>query len=250
MHVSTREGQALARVFACLAEDLSEREVRERAGLALLDLLRADHFASYVWDGQRGVFGGGVWLNMDSANLAHYESWFQYHDPITFLLQARRHATAVSEVLPHRELVRTSFFQDFLARDGLHWGINLHAFDGNQALGDLRIWRGRRRSEFEPRDKALLDLIEPAFIAALRRTRRQAPAPAAGEPGQAVFSPRERRVAHLLAQGRTDKEIARELGISVTTVRTYLRRMAEKTGVTRRAALARWGCDDGVTGPA
>lgn len=64
---------------------------------------------------------------------------------------------------------------------------------------------------------------------------------AAEAPGAAALSPRERLVARLLAQGCTDKQIARELGIGVPTVRTYLRRMAEKTGVTRRAALARWG---------
>jgi DNA-binding CsgD family transcriptional regulator len=267
MHLSTRESQALARIFELLAEGLASRELREQVGRALLDLLRADQFASYVWDGQAGRFADAVWLNMEGSNLARYESWFQYHDPITFELQRRRHATAVSEVMPHRELRRTEFFVDFLARDGLHWGINLHAFDGAHALGDLRIWRARQRSEFEPRDKALLDLVEPAFVAALRRARtwreptvdpnaagREATAIAApadrdfgrgadslvgcGPHPRSPFSARERAVAELIAAGRTDKEIARALGISVSSVRTYLRRLADKTGANRRAALA------------
>jgi DNA-binding CsgD family transcriptional regulator len=231
MVLSQSEQRALARVFAALAESAGEREMRERVGMALLDLLRADHFASYVWDARRGVFGDGVWLNMDPANLARYEAWYQHRDPITFALQARRHATAVSEVMAHRELRRCEFFNDFLARDGLHWGINLHAFDSDErALGDLRIWRGRRRREFEPHDKALLDLIEPAFIAALRRARVADAGP---------LSAREQQVARCVAQGLTDKEIARELGIAVSSVRTYLRRMADKCGVKHRAGIAR-----------
>ena len=128
MHLSTPEQAALKRTFALLAEDLGEREVRLTLGEALLELLRADQFASFVWDGQAQRFADGVWLHMDPANLARYDAWFQYHDPITFKLQACRRATAVSEVMPHRELARTEFFNDFLARDGLHWGINLHAF--------------------------------------------------------------------------------------------------------------------------
>lgn len=246
MHLSTRESRALARIFELLAEGLASRELREQVGRALLDLLRADQFASYVWDAGQQQFADGVWLNMDDANLARYEAWFQYHDPITFELQRRRHATAVSEVMPHRELRRSEFFVDFLARDGLHWGINLHAFDGAQALGDLRIWRARQRREFEPRDKALLDLVEPAFVAALRRAQaaRDAAAlpPRVGEGldgcARGVISTREREVAELIAAGRTDKEIARALGISVSSVRTYLRRLADKTGAHRRAALA------------
>ena len=90
---------------------------------------------------------------MDPANLDGYGEWHQHHDPITFVLQAQRRATRVTEVMPQRELMRTAFFNDF-SRDGLHWGMNLHAFDGMQALGDLRIcaaqgargfWRSRER---------------------------------------------------------------------------------------------------------
>ena len=242
MHLTSSEQIALKRTFALLAEDLGEREVRLTLGQSLLDLLRADQFASFVWNADAQRFDDAVWLNMDPANLARYDAWFQYHDPITFELQARRRATAVSEVMAHRELERTEFFNDFLARDGLHWGVNLHAFDGEQALGDLRIWRARRRREFEPHDKALLDLIEPAFIAALRRARRPA-APANVAPDAAagvVLSPREREVALAVLRGLTDKEIARELAVSVSSVRTYLNRLFDKTGAARRAGLAQW----------
>ncbi|RVT52292.1 helix-turn-helix transcriptional regulator [Rubrivivax albus] len=232
MHLSTREQHALARVFALLAEGHAPRPLRLALGEALLDLLQADHFASFVWDGERGVFQDGVWLNMDAANLAAYDAWFQHHDPITLKLQACRHATEVSEVMPYDALRRTAFFNDFLARDGLHWGINLHAFEGDHALGDLRIWRGRQRVGFDAHDKALLDLVEPAFVAALARQRADDTA--------ARLSPRERAVALALRRGLTDKQIARELDLAVTSVRTYLVRLQQKTGAQRRAGIAAW----------
>jgi DNA-binding CsgD family transcriptional regulator len=237
MFLSGPEQRALASCFALLAQDLNEREIRERIGRATLDLFRADYFASYVWSPEDGRFVDGVSINMDPSNLHKYDAWYQYRDPITFALQSKRHATAVSEVMPRNELVRTEFFNDFLARDGLHWGINLHAFDGAQALGDLRIWRGRSRREFDGHDKLLLDMIEPAFAAALRRAhdaRRPSPAPAQ----LATLSRRELEVARCVCRGLTDKEIARELAIALPSVRTYLQRLFDKLGVHRRAGLA------------
>jgi DNA-binding CsgD family transcriptional regulator len=236
MFLSGNEQRALATCFSLLAEDLNEREIRERMGQATLALFRADHFASYIWSAPTGCFSQPVAINMDPANLQRYEAWYQYRDPITFALQSRRHATLVSEVLPRRDFLKTEFFNDFLARDGLHWGINLHAFDGDEALGDLRIWRDRSGSEFTAHDKQLLDLLEPAFVAALRRARRSLPAPSALP--LAALSRRELEVARCVCRGLTDKEIARELAIALPSVRTYLQRLFEKLGVHRRAGLA------------
>ncbi len=236
MFLSGTEQRALATCFSLLAEDLNEREIRERMGQATLALFRADHFASYIWSAPSGCFAHPVAIHMDPANLQRYEAWYQYRDPITFALQSRRHATLVSEVMPRRDFLKTEFFNDFLARDGLHWGINLHAFDGDEALGDLRIWRGRRGNEFTAHDKQLLDMLEPAFVAALRRARRSLPAPATLPP--AVLSRREMEVARCVCRGLTDKEIARELAIALPSVRTYLQRLFDKLGVHRRAGLA------------
>src|SRR5687767_5802184 len=221
MYLSAAEQRTLSTCFALLAQDLNEREIRKRIGEATLALFRADYFASYVWSAQQASFNDGVFLNMDPANLRRYEDWYQYRDPITFILQSRRHATAVSEVMPRRALLKTEFFNDFLARDGLHWGINLHAFDGDEALGDLRIWRGRRGEEFTAHDEQLLDMLEPAFVAALRRARRSLPAGSASTLPLAALSRREMEVARCVCRGLTDKEIARELAIALPSVRTY-----------------------------
>jgi DNA-binding CsgD family transcriptional regulator len=190
-----------------------------------------------VWDAESGSFGRRVALNMDPANLDRYAQWHQHHDPITFVLQARRRATRVTEVMPQRALMRTPFFNDFLSRDGLHWGMNLHAFHGERALGDLRIWRRRGRGDFGEHEKALLDLIEPAFAGALQRANRVGARPAAALP---QLSPREQQVARAVREGLTDKDIARRMAVGVPTVRTYLRRIFGKLGIERRSALAGW----------
>ncbi|MBQ0931163.1 helix-turn-helix transcriptional regulator [Ideonella alba] len=54
-----------------------------------------------------------------------------------------------------------------------------------------------------------------------------------------VLPPRELGVALLYAHGHTHKQIARELGLSPSTVRTYLRDAYQRLGVSTKAALAR-----------
>ncbi len=50
--------------------------------------------------------------------------------------------------------------------------------------------------------------------------------------------PRQREVLSLLAQGRTDSQIAMQLGISVATVRTYLIRLYRDNGWRNRTEAA------------
>jgi len=53
-----------------------------------------------------------------------------------------------------------------------------------------------------------------------------------------ALSPREREVSELLAQGRTNAEIARVLYISEVTVKVHVRHILQKLGVRNRAEAA------------
>jgi DNA-binding CsgD family transcriptional regulator len=63
------------------------------------------------------------------------------------------------------------------------------------------------------------------------------------------LSEREREIVALLAGGATDAQIARELYLSVNTVRSHLERIRDKTGARRRAELVRYAMQAGI-GPA
>jgi DNA-binding CsgD family transcriptional regulator len=70
---------------------------------------------------------------------------------------------------------------------------------------------------------------------ALKLTDPGPPQPAA--PGSGPLSARERELVRLVAQGRTNAEIADEPFISVRTVSSHLDRIRDKTGCRRRADL-------------
>jgi predicted ATPase/DNA-binding CsgD family transcriptional regulator len=72
------------------------------------------------------------------------------------------------------------------------------------------------------------------------------PAPAQAAPGSALLSARERELVALVAQGRTDAQIAERLFISIRTVRTHLDRIRGKSGCRRRADLTRLALQEGI----
>jgi DNA-binding CsgD family transcriptional regulator len=64
--------------------------------------------------------------------------------------------------------------------------------------------------------------------------------------GLAQLSARERELVTLVAQGRTDAQIAAQLYISVSTVRSHLERIRDKSGCRRRADLTRLALQAGL----
>lgn len=65
-----------------------------------------------------------------------------------------------------------------------------------------------------------------------------------GEDGEAL-SPREMETLRLIAQGFSNKEIARRIDVSVKSVETYKARAAEKLGLRTRAEIIRYGAAHG-----
>jgi len=243
MYLTARQSQVLAGLFDHLTSNFDARDVRLQIGFDLLELLDADYFASFVWDAERQRFADRIAINMDEANLRNYDFYYQFHDPITHKLQQRRDPTLVNEIMPQENLIRTEFFNDFLARDGLYWGVNLYAYDGDHNIGDLRIWRARHRENFNEDTVELLRILKPAFTNALKNaTPRQ---PFTREPGGRFLcaatglglTAREADVAALVARGLTDKDIARSLNMAFSTVRTHVQSVFAKLRVHSRSAL-------------
>ena len=63
------------------------------------------------------------------------------------------------------------------------------------------------------------------------------------------LSEREREVLRLIAEGRTYKEMAELLALSVKTIESYRERIKEKLGLNTRAELVRYALERGLLGP-
>lgn len=66
-----------------------------------------------------------------------------------------------------------------------------------------------------------------------------------GPPGGDVLSHREEEILRLITQGHTNQEIAETLFIALNTVKTHIRSLYHKIGVTSRTHAVLWGVRHG-----
>jgi len=88
-------------------------------------------------------------------------------------------------------------------------------------------------------------ILDPSVAARLVDALAQEPGP---EPA-ARLTPREREVLELIARGRSNKLIARELEISEKTVKAHVGHVLEKLGVSDRTQAAIYAVRSGLVAP-
>jgi len=88
--------------------------------------------------------------------------------------------------------------------------------------------------------------LSPKIAGAVVRDYREKAALLDGQEAESL-SPREREVLQLLAEGRSTKDIAATLHLSVKTVETHRKRMMDKLSLTSVAELTKFAIRQGLT---
>jgi DNA-binding NarL/FixJ family response regulator len=90
---------------------------------------------------------------------------------------------------------------------------------------------------------AIVAAVESAFRGEDRSTTRTPHLRSVGRLPEPVkeLSPREAEILALIADGRSNVEIAEQLFLSINSVKTYIRTLYRKAGVTRSAQCVAWG---------
>jgi DNA-binding CsgD family transcriptional regulator len=112
------------------------------------------------------------------------------------------------------------------------------------ALRQARLALGPDRARAAGQRGAAMSMTAAAEYA-LMLTAPQQPQPLAPT-GPGRLSARERELVTLVAQGRTNAQIAAQLYISIHTVRSHLDRIRDKTGCRCRADLTRLALIEGL----
>ena len=133
----------------------------------------------------------------------------------------------------------------------LHEGFTEAPADARRRQEPLRQARqvlgpGRARAAGERGTAMSRDTAAEYALMLTAAGPQQPPVP----PGLGKLSARERELVTLVAQGRTDAQIAGQLYISVSTVSSHLDRIRDKTSCRRRADLTRLALSAGLVSPA
>jgi DNA-binding CsgD family transcriptional regulator/tetratricopeptide (TPR) repeat protein len=114
------------------------------------------------------------------------------------------------------------------------------AFDAARATAEVIVGRIADES------------LRETFVAAVAKMAPAAPAPSARQKAKASsggLTARERDVARLVAQGKTNRAIARALGIGERTAEGYVASAMAKLGFSTRTQLAAWTVERDLEAP-
>ncbi|MDR3411573.1 MAG: LuxR family transcriptional regulator [Formivibrio sp.] len=224
----TGETDLIAEISWNLSENRGRADSRASVLPLVAKLVNAEYAASFVWDEQAKRSVNRVAHNISEQALDSYDNYYCDMDLVTPVMRGAAAAANVDRFISRKNLTHSDFFDGFLRPSGMHYGINIFFFDQGRDIGDLRIWRGADGKPFSTREERLLDVLSPYFQRSLRVCK--------GTHGP--LSPRETEVVRWVAQGSSDKEIARTLGVAFTTVRTHITSAMNKLGCRNRTQLA------------
>jgi predicted ATPase/DNA-binding CsgD family transcriptional regulator len=232
IEVLTEAGKPAAAEPVCAASLARARDVDDLGDLAgllvrmaMLDLQagRTDEAATHLREGLQTALRTGAWVSMlnglDYCGYLCMQSG-QCAEAITVW-------AAVAAVAQHE-----GYIEPPAAESRRHEPLR----EARQVLGPARTRAAEERG-------AAMSLATAAEYA-LMLTDPGPPRPAV--PGPEQLSARERQLVTLVAQGRTNAQIAAQLYISVRTVSSHLDRIRDKTGCRRRADLTRLALGAGL----
>jgi DNA-binding CsgD family transcriptional regulator len=157
----------------------------------------------------------------------------------------------MSDVIEARRYHELAIFREYFGPGGVDNMLDLGLPAGPARHRSFLLFREHGAADFTERDRTVLETLRPHLLglearAALRR--RLADSAAGSEAGgRAVQSgrtagdqltAREREIVHLVAQGKTNAQIAAELWVAPSTVKKHLENVYGKLGVSRRTAAA------------
>jgi DNA-binding CsgD family transcriptional regulator len=138
-----------------------------------------------------------------------------------------RSVTTISDFYSTREFHQTGMYADYLGPLGVEREAMMCLSAPPGRTRRLLFSRGRSGRDFDDRDRLLLSLLRPHLNELYQELEfRRRPQP--------ELTPRQWELMRLVADGHSNAEIAKELVVSPTTVRTHLENIFQRLGVTSR----------------
>jgi DNA-binding CsgD family transcriptional regulator len=179
-------------------------------------------------DGRRRVVWVGEPRGPVTPGVRAGQRRYAHEDPLKPTVGARKY----SDYLSAREFRRLGLYHEVARPLGVEDMFRLWL--SPDGADGARLEFDRPARDFSERDRSVLDLLLPH----LRQFRANALRRTPFSPQGRDLSEREREIVALVAEGRTNREIARLLWISPGTVRKHLDNIYAKLGVHTRAAAA------------
>lgn len=189
----------------------------------------------YVWGDDPSRTRRVASTNVSAQFLRHYERRGILADPVVDAAVRRRTATRHRDVMPLSQWRTTEHYRRVAVMHRFAEVVIAPIAVDGRVTATLHVGDSDGAPPISSREVEVVRAIAEAVgVALAQRRRTEVLAPAL-----AVLSPREREVAVLVADDRSDAEIAALLRISPHTVGQHLKSVYRKLGVRSRVGLTR-----------
>ncbi len=190
----------------------------------------------YRWDGSApGDVDGELYWRVGPCPIVEYR-----------IRKRNLEAVRMSDVISARSFRELPVYREFFRPHRVEYMLDLGLPERLPRQRSLILFRATGRPDFSERDRAVLESLRRHFrqqemLADLRHRlaetlRGQPSEPEGGVHG--ALTTREREIVELVAEGKTNAEIAAQLWVAPGTVKKHLENVYVKLGVGRRAAAA------------
>lgn len=160
--------------------------------------------------------------------------------------ERRLDAVRMSDLVSRRHFRESPLYREYFRPGGIAHFLDLGLPERSPRQRSLILLRSEDAADFSERDRAVLELLRPHLyhLETHAALRRQLAATLREQNGDrengayAFLTPREREIVELVAEGKTNAEIAAVLWVAPSTVKKHLEHIYPKLGVGRRAAVA------------
>ena len=213
----------------------------QRESLNLVNRLLPLSSSAFYLVGPDMQHRGVVLRNLDVAAERDYVANFAELDPLNPALFAGTdvRVACLDEQLCESDLLASRYYLEFMKPLAHRHVADMFLRRDDEIVAVLSMLREQSLGPFSRSELALLRDLQPFLQYALNTVylpRRHQQRQAARE--ALALTDRELDVLELIVAGASNKQIARELGLTLATVKTHIQHIFQKAGVSSRTALS------------
>lgn len=205
----------------------------------LCSALRSSAGVFYLVDGDSRL-SHFVTYNVDPSYHRLYVKDLHRLDPLhpRHFAGPRERVVTLSDALPAARRLESEYFHAFIAPQGIRDIIEIFFRHDERIVAGISLLKYGPNAAVDSGDLKLVRTVHPLIEDYLGAVLAVAPGGSvSAEVQRYALTDREQVTLSLVQEGLSNKEIARRLGITVSTVKTHIRSILTKTGTTRRATL-------------
>ncbi len=213
----------------------------QRESLNLIDSLFDMSSLAFYLVGPDMRHRGVVLHKLDADVERSYASDFRDMDPLNpaKFCNTEDRVVCIDEQIGEAELLQSQYYRDFMVPNDHRHVADMLFRSAGKIIAVVTMLRAASKGPFTQQELAHLRKLQPFLEYALncvylpKRVEQRRDA-------QARFSltDREVDVLELVVAGASNKEVARELGLSLATVKTHIQHLFQKAEVSSRTALS------------